>query len=173
MSLTRTTTLELKEIAMKTMPASLIAVSALAFNAAMAADQVDYPKDYRQWTHVKSMTLHEGHPLENPFKGIHHVYANAKGVEGAKTGKYKDGAIMVFDLLESKTQDNASVEGERILVGVMVKNDKKYAATGGWGFEAWKGNSRTERIVTDGGKSCFDCHAPQKDTGYVFSRWRD
>jgi hypothetical protein len=148
-------------------------VTCFALAAANAAAPIDYPEDYRQWTHIKTMTLHEGHPLENPFKGIHHVYGNPKGVEGTKTGTFKDGAVLVFDLLENQTQDNASVEGPRVLIGVMVRDQKKYASTGGWGFEAWKGNSRTERIVNDGGKSCYDCHASQQDTDYVFSRWRD
>lgn len=138
-----------------------------------ASDRIDYPEGYRYWTHIKSMVLHPGHPLENPFKGIHHVYGNDKAVKGTQTGKFKDGSVLVFDLLEYRTQDKASTEGNRVLVGVMVKNSKRYRDTGGWGFEGFKGNSRTQRLVSDGGQSCFGCHASQKDHDYVFSHWRD
>jgi hypothetical protein len=139
----------------------------------LADNNVDYPDGYRNWTHIKSMVLHPGHPLENPFKGIHHVYGNDKAVEGTQTGKFKDGSVLVFDLLEYQTQDKASTEGDRALVGVMVKDSKRHSETGGWGFEGFKGNSHTERLVNDGGQSCFGCHTSQKDHDYVFSRWRE
>ena len=138
-----------------------------------AGNNVDYPDGYRSWTHIKTMVLHPGHPLENPFKGIHHVYGNNKAVSGTKTGEFKDGSVLVFDLLEYQTQDKASTEGDRVLVGVMVKDSKRYPETGGWGFEGFKGNSHTERLVNDGGQSCFGCHTAQKDHDYVFSRWRE
>jgi len=105
--------------------------------------------------------------------GIHHVYGNEKGVKGSKSGQFDDGAVLVFDLLQYMTQDNASTEGDRILVGVMVKDSTKFASTGGWGFEGFKGKRHTERLVSDGGQSCFACHASQKETDYVFTHWRD
>jgi hypothetical protein len=152
-----------------TIPALLLGINAQVF----ADNKVSYPKDYRNWTHVKTLTLFEGHPLANPFKGIHHVYANKKGVAGIKQGKYQDGAVIVFDLLENITSDNASAEGDRILLGVMVKDKKRFAETGGWGFEAWAESSTDKRLTNDGGRSCFECHTSQKDKDYVFSQWRD
>lgn len=141
--------------------------------SATAGDTIDYPDGYRSWTHIKTMVLHEGHPLQNPFMGIHHVYGNAQGVEGTKSGRFEDGSILVFDLLEYMTAENASTEGNRVLLGVMVKDESRYPSTGDWGFEGFKGDSRTERLVNDGGASCFACHASRKDSDYVFSRWRD
>lgn len=138
-----------------------------------AGDKVDYPDGYRTWTHIKSMVLHKGHPLENPFMGIHHVYGNEAGVKGTKSGQFGDGSVLVFDLLKYVTADKASTEGDRALVGVMVKESAKYPATGGWGFEGFKGDSHTERLVNDGGKSCFDCHTLQKESDFVFTRWRE
>ncbi len=152
---------------------TLLASALTLAGQSQAGDQVDYPDGYRSWTHIKSMVLHPGHPLENPFKGIHHVYGNDKAVKGTQTGKFKDGSVLVFDLLEYQTQDKASSEGNRVLVGVMVKNSKRYSETGGWGFEGFKGNSHTERLVKDGGQSCFGCHTSQKDHDYVFSHWRE
>ncbi|MCW8931615.1 MAG: cytochrome P460 family protein [Gammaproteobacteria bacterium] len=137
-----------------------------------AADQPDYPENYRSWTHIKSMTLHKGHALENPFLGIHHVYGNKAAVAGTKSGHFEDGSVLVFDLLQSVTKDKASVEGERVLIGVMSKDSSKYKTTSGWGFEGFKGNSKTERLVTDDGTSCYSCHTSQKENDYVFTQWR-
>ena len=97
-----------------------------------AADNVSYPDGYRTWTHIKTMVIHKGYPLENPFKGIHHIYGNKKGVKGTKSGKFDNGAVLVFDLLEYTTQDNASTEGDRVLVGVMVKDSARYPSAGCW-----------------------------------------
>jgi Cytochrome P460 len=136
-------------------------------------DGVPFPEGYRNWLHAKSMIIQPGHALENPFQGIHHVYANGKAADGLKTGKYKDGSVLVFDLLKYEEKDKTIQEGERKLVGVMHKDSAKYASTGGWGFEGFAGNSKTERLVKDGGKSCFGCHEPQKAKDYVFSELRD
>jgi len=151
----------------------LLSVSMFVATTTHAGDDVAYPDGYRTWTHIKTMALHKGHPLENPFMGIHHVYGNEQSVKGTKTGQYQDGSILVFDLLKYITADNASTEGDRVLVGVMVKDSNKYQSTGGWGFEGFAGDSRTERLVNDGGKSCFDCHASQDENDYVFTRWRE
>lgn len=150
-----------------------LAAAMATANITHAGDKVDYPDGYRTWTHIKTMALHPGHPLENPFLGIHHVYGNEKAVEGSRSGKFNDGAVLVFDLLEYQTQDKASTEGDRVLVGVMVKDNTNYPLTGGWGFEGFKGNSHTERLINDGGQSCFACHTSQKDNDYVFTHWRD
>ncbi len=138
-----------------------------------AGDSIAYPDGYRLWTHIKTMALHKGHALENPFLGIHHVYANEKAVTGIKSGQFDNGSVLVFDLLNYITHDNASSEGDRVLLGVMVKDSASYAATGGWGFEGFKGNSQTQRLVSDGGESCFDCHRSQQENDFVFSRWRE
>lgn len=131
-----------------------------------------YPEGYRNWFHVKTMLIAPGHPLENPFQGLHHVYANAKAVKGLNTGTYPDGSVLVFDLLKYAEKDLTIQEGGRKLVGIMHKNSNKYSSTGGWGFEGFSGNSKTERLVKDGGKSCFACHTSEKKTDFVFSRIR-
>jgi hypothetical protein len=138
-----------------------------------AENPIDYPQGYRSWAHVKTLTLHSGHVLANPFEGIHHVYANPPAVTGIQGGEFADGAVLVFDLLEAVTEGEATAEGKRKLLAVMVKDRARYPKTGGWGFEAWAGNSRGERLVSDGGASCYDCHTSQAQSGYVFSRWRD
>jgi hypothetical protein len=130
-----------------------------------------YPKGYRLWTHIKSMDILEGHQLFEMFGGLHHVYANTKAYRALLKGKpYPNGAVFVFDLLEAPEKDKAITEGSRKFIGVMEKNTRKYADTGGWGFEGFKGDTK-ERMVTDM-KKCFQCHEPQKEAGYIFSKFR-
>lgn len=148
----------------------------LAFLAAMHsyADEgaIPYPQDYRQWYHVKSMIIEPGHVLENPFEGIHHIYANKKARKGFEIGKFPDGSMLVFDLLRYKVADHTIVEGDRKLIGVMYKDVDRYGQTGGWNFEGFAGNSHTKRLVSDKGVSCFSCHAAEKNNDYVFSKIR-
>lgn len=137
-----------------------------------SAATVDYPEGYRAWPHVKSMVLQAGHPLYDAFGGIHHIYANGKALAAMQASKpYPDGAVIVFDLLEAKNENNAVVEGARKVVGVMQKDAKKFGETGGWGFEGFKGDTK-ERAVTDAKTACFACHAGQKASDYVFATYR-
>lgn len=132
---------------------------------------VPYPEGYRKWAHVKSMLILPGHPLYEAFGGIHHIYANDKAMRGYITGKFPDGSVIVFDLLEAKSENNTYVEGARKVVGVMYKDSKKFKNTGGWGFEAFKGDTK-ERVVKNAEQDCFSCHASQEATDFVFSQYR-
>jgi hypothetical protein len=141
---------------------------------AAEAPPVPYPEGYRGWHHVKSMVIQPGHPLHASFGGIHHLYANAKALDGYRRGDFKDGSVIIFDLLEAVSADNAITEGQRKVVGVMHRDRKRYAATGGWGFEGFAGNSKTERAVGGNAvKACYECHTAQKDRQFVFSSRRD
>lgn len=140
--------------------------------AAFAAD-VPYPAGYRDWNHVKSMVIEKGHPLFDSFGGIHHIYANAKAIQGYKTGRWPDGAVIVFDLLDAKHDGGAVTEASRKVTGVMHRDSKKFSETGGWGYEGFAGDSTTQRAV--GGKAktaCHACHQAQRARGFVFSELR-
>lgn len=153
----------------------VLVLALMSTTTALAADNatVPYPSNYRDWHHVKSMVIHSGHPLYDAFGGIHHLYANAAALKGYKSGTWPDGAVIVFDLLEAKSADNAVTEGARKVVGVMHRDAKKFAATGGWGYEGFKGDSKTERAVGANALSaCHTCHTAQKDSGFVFSKLR-
>ncbi|MCU7932653.1 MAG: cytochrome P460 family protein [Candidatus Thiodiazotropha sp. (ex Codakia rugifera)] len=152
---------------------SVLTAILLLSGSSFGADLIDYPDGYRLWPHVKSMTIHKGHPLQHPFLGIHHIYANNQALEGLKNNRFEEGAMLVFDQLQSNDAGMASVEGKRVLIGVMVKDNKRFPKTNGWGYEGWSGDSRTDRLVTDEGMSCHSCHTQQKDQDYVFTKWRD
>ena len=154
--------------------AATIGVLALAvFLLASSSDnKVPYPDGYRQWVHVKSMVIQKGHPLYDAFGGIHHIYANDRALKAMQSGKpFPDGAVLVFDLLEARQEDHAIVEGPSKVVGVMHKNSKKFAATGGWGYEGFQGDTQN-RVVKDPAQDCHQCHSSQKEHDYVFSRFR-
>lgn len=135
---------------------------------------VPYPEDYRDWRHVKSMVIGEGHDLYEAFGGIHHLYANEAALEGYQAGSFPDGAVIVFDLLEAEHGGNAVTEGARKVLGVMHKDSERYADTGGWGFEGFAEGDRARRAVgKDANAACFQCHTSQRDHDYVFSRLRE
>lgn len=158
---------------MKTVLALLLCVLTVPVLAAGPA-AVPYPEGYRDWQHVKSMVIQPGHPLYESFGGIHHLYANRKALQGYKTGRFPDGAVIAFDLLEAKSEGNAIVEGSRKVLGTMHKNSRQYKDTGGWGFEGFKGGSKTERAVgPNAATACYQCHTQQKDKDFVFSATRD
>ena len=62
----------------------------------------------------------------------------------------------------------SSVGGSAVNVQFMVKDSKKYAATGGWGFADFKNGKPGDEALH---KACFPCHQPLKDRDFVFTRY--
>ncbi len=154
----------------------IVAVAALGtLAAASAADpKVAYPNGFRDWHHVKSMVINKGHPLYDAVGGIHHIYGNPKAIQGYKAGnKFADGSVIVFDLFEAVDKDNAIAEGARKAVVVMARDGKKFAATGGWGYEVFDAKTKKGTLDAKGAADCHACHTQMKDSGFVFSRLRD
>lgn len=137
-----------------------------------------FPADYRTWTHVKSMVIHDpAHPLHADFGGIHHVYVNKKGLDTLKRGgsspSYPDGTVFVFDLLEANLEDGTYVEGKRKALATMTKGAKRYVETGGWAFVVYPGGDSSKPMSGEATRSCFACHDTQASkSDYVFSQWR-
>lgn len=153
----------------------ILAALLLVPAAVLAADPapVAYPDGYRNWAHVKSMVINPGHPLFDAFGGIHHIYANKQAIQGYKAGKFPNGSVIAFDLLEAKTADHAVQEGTRKIVGVMRKDATRWKATGGWGYEGFKGDSKTDRAIGNNAlTACHQCHTQQKEKDFVFSVYR-
>ena len=135
--------------------------------------QVAFPQGYRNWNHVKSAVILEGHVNYGAFGGIHHVYANDGALAALKEGRpFPKGAILVFDLLEEEFEDNAVIEGSRLVIGVMEKDPDRFAATEGWGFEDFKQGDPRQPSVTDMRGQCLSCHESQKASDYVYSTYR-
>ena len=56
----------------------------------------------------------------------------------------------------------------RQAVQIMVKDSKKYAATGGWGFADFTDGKPADEALH---KTCFPCHEPAKARDFVFTRY--
>lgn len=132
--------------------------------AAQTASSIVYPPDFKSWAFVKTgPSAARG--------GIHHIYANDKAVEGYRSGRFPEGAVLVFEIVGTSQADGRTVEGPRTLIDVMVKNAQTFASTGGWGFEEFLGATPTSNgALNDQARTaCFTCHIGQKDRDYVFS----
>lgn len=68
----------------------------------------------------------------------------------------------------SKLLADSFVAGAPTNVQFMVKDSKKYAATGGWGFAQFNDGKPADEAVH---KTCFSCHEPAKDRDFVFTRY--
>jgi hypothetical protein len=60
------------------------------------------------------------------------------------------------------------VAGQVVNVQFMVKDSKKYAATGGWGFADFTDGRPGNEALHN---TCFGCHEPAKARDYVFTRY--
>jgi Cytochrome P460 len=137
-------------------------------------EQVPYPEGYRRWVHVRSGLTGPESPDYKNTGGLHHIYANDKAMEGYKAGRFPDGSIIVYDLLQVETKEGITREGRRRYLTVMHKDSKRFTETGGWGFEVFLKDSRTDRTIGAQAKTkCFDCHASQKDRDFVFGSFRN
>lgn len=160
---------------LKLMAASALALMGVAHVGISAETRPlpPYPEGYRQWTHVKSVLISAGHASYAHSGGFHHIYANDKAESGYRAGQFPEGSIIVVDWIAEQDEGGRFAEGPRQRVDVMIKDSGKYASTGGWGFERFKGDSRVDRMVKDVNTECFACHASRKDNDLVFSTFRD
>jgi hypothetical protein len=58
--------------------------------------------------------------------------------------------------------------GAAVNVQFMVKDSKKYAASGGWGFGDFTNGKPGDQALHE---KCFPCHQPAKDRDYVFTKY--
>jgi len=154
----------------------LLATAALACSFGLGAqvdDTAPFPKEFRKWAHVKSVLVGPQSAAFATEGGIHHIYANEKALQGYDSGKFPDGSVLVYDLLETKEIAGNTVEGPTRRVDVMVKQSKDYGATGGWEFMSFPGGNPTGgKLKAERQAACFACHANRKDHDFVFSEFR-
>jgi hypothetical protein len=153
----------------------LIALS--AGSAQTGGNDVQFPSGFRDWFVVNSMIVTKDSPISAQIGGLHIIYVNAKGLPTLKKGgpfPYPDGTVFADDVHEFSLKDGSYVEGNKKAVPVMVKNAKKYATTGGWGFQVWAGGDPSKPLIPDTAhavQACFACHTPQKSQDFTFSTY--
>jgi cytochrome P460 len=136
---------------------------------------VPYPDGFRSWTHVKSVIIGPDHASFPKRGGIHHYYANEKAVAGYRAGIFPEGSIVVDEGVFLKDGEGRTkglrLEDERRSLDVMVKDNRRYASTGGWGYEHFDRDDTTGRLSGGDQAACSACHAKAR-TDHVFSRIR-
>jgi hypothetical protein len=142
---------------------------------------VSYPDGYRTWTFLHSSLVPSGFPgfskspcVKPCTNGIFYFYANELAMKGLRTDTYADGAVIAEEMLEFLVGDKGNGgERRRVLTAVMVKDSRRYAATGGWGFGNFDEGSKANTLDAKAQQACFQCHTSRKDHGYVFTQYVD
>jgi hypothetical protein len=151
----------------------IVSASGVGWHLSAAADSaVAYPEGYRTWTHVKSTAIGPTHKSFATNGGFQHIYANGEAMTGYRTRAFPEGSIIVFDWLEMQQGEAGFTEGPRRQIDVMVKDAKRFAATGGWGFQRFVKDSKTELAANPTSEQCFACHEKLKKDGLVLSSYR-
>jgi len=137
---------------------------------------VAYPEGFRSWQHVKSSVVGPEHASFANRGGFHHFYANTPALEGYRTGHFPNGSVLVDEAVYAKNGDDKLkgilLEGDRRAIDVMVKDDRLYKTTGGWGFEHFNASDKAGTLSSPAKGTCFECHGTQVDRDSVFSRIR-
>ena len=161
----------------RTLVATAAAAALLVVTAAARSQQdlsIPFPDGYRNWAHVKSVVVGPSSAAFATEGGIHHIYANERAREGYRAGKFPDGSIVVYDLLETKESAGNLLEGAPRRLDVMVKDSRRFAQNEGWGFASFRGGERTGGDLSlERQRKCLDCHAKRRDHDYVQSTFRD
>jgi len=151
--------------------ASLVALGLATLSPGTKSPEVPYPDGYRRWANVKA-ALTAPKSDADARAGIHHIYVNQLALRGYQTGRFPEGSVIVFDLLGTTTENGTTKEAARKLVDVMHKDSTRFADTGGWGYEEFRGDTRVRVIGDRARTACFQCHTQRKDQGFVFSALR-
>jgi hypothetical protein len=94
------------------------------------------------------------------------AYTQATSEEGNRVVAAAARARGLSDDAVQKLLSESFVAGPPTNVQFMVKDSKKYAATGGWGFAQFTDGKPDGEALH---KTCFACHAPAKDRDFVFT----
>lgn len=128
---------------------------------------VTIPDGYRKWELVAPALEHE------PLNESRAVVGNQEAIDAYRAGSlpFLDGAVLVklaWKHVQALEFGSALVPGAATTVQVMVKDSKKYAASGGWGFGRFVGGKPVDEAQHE---TCFACRESRvKARDYVFTR---
>jgi cytochrome c553 len=171
---------------MRRIALSLVVVAAVAVAAAVVAPAMGHaeqevyvtkiPDGYRDWKLVS--VAHEAGPLND----IRAILGNDAAVEAYRNDRlpFPDGAIIAriaWKYVASDENNKIFGRDQSFVAGdppewylqFMVKDSKKYAATGGWGYAQFDkdGKPAAEAKLA----TCYPCHEPIKARDFVFTRY--
>jgi hypothetical protein len=160
--------------------AALAGVAAIMVPTSLHADEASaplfvtkIPPGYRDWRLIS--VAHE----EGNLNSIGAVLGNDIAIKAYREGKlpFPDGAIVAalhYGHVPSEENNKVFGRAQSFIAGpatniqFMVKDSKKYAATGGWGFATFIDGKPSDAASM---KSCFPCHSQIKDRDLVFTRY--
>lgn len=128
---------------------------------------VPIPDGYRRWELVAA--AQETDPLDE----LRAVLGNAAAMRayGEGTLPFPDGTVLVklaWHRVQSGEFPPAFVPGAPTTVQVMVKDSRRYADTGGWGFGRFVDGKPADEAQH---RTCFGCHSANvRDHDLVFTR---
>ena len=139
---------------------------------------VKIPAGYRDWQLIAVKQLH----FAGKGEQLRAQVGNDIAIKAFKEGTlpFPDGAIIAaIHWTRVPSEDNKVLDGpfpgtqsfvigSRVNVQFMVKDSKKYAATGGWGFADFTDGKPGNQALHE---TCFPCHGPAKDHDYVFTHY--
>jgi hypothetical protein len=134
---------------------------------------VKIPPGYRDWRLIS--IAHEAGDLND----LRAILGNDLAIQAYREGKlpFPDGTIiarLAWSYVPSEENNKvfgrsqSFVPGFATNVQFMVKDSKKYTATGGWGFAQFKDGKPDQAAAL---KTCFPCHVPVKARDFVFTRY--
>jgi hypothetical protein len=134
---------------------------------------IKIPSGYRDWRVVS--VAHEA----GKNNDLRVVLGNDIAIKAFREGKlpYPNGTIVVrlaWSYVPSAENNKvfghaqSFVAGSPINVQFDVKDSRKYASTGGWGFAQFKDGRPADTAVQ---ATCFPCHALIKANDFVFTRY--
>ncbi|MGA8974781.1 MAG: cytochrome P460 family protein [Pseudolabrys sp.] len=143
---------------------------------------ITIPDGYRDW---RLISVNHLAGAGGKLKQVRAQLGNDIAIKAFREGKlpFPDGTVIAaLHWNEASSEENnkvldigfpgvglqSSVAQSAENVQFMVKDSKKYAETGGWGFADFK-NGKPDN--EDLHKTCFPCHQPAKDRDYVFTRY--
>ncbi len=159
---------------------AVAAVAAFVAYSAHAADEeadpifgIKIPPGYRDWKLIS--VAHE----EGNLNDLRALLGNDVAIKAYREGKlpFPDGTIiarLAWSYVPSEENNKvfgrsqSFVAGPATNVQFMVKDSKKYAATGGWGFAQFKDGKPADGALL---KTCFPCHVPVKARDFVFTQY--
>jgi len=150
------------------------AATATTSGAAVPVYVTKIPAGYRDWRLIS--VAHE----EGELNDIRAVLGNDKAIKASREGKlpFPDGTIIArvaWDYVASEENNKVFGGAQSFVAGppkngvqFMIKDAKKYAATGGWGYGEFDGGKPADEAVV---QKCFPCHEAAKDRDFVFTRY--
>jgi hypothetical protein len=153
--------------------ASSATASGHADEAAAPIYGITIPPGYRDWKLIS--VAHE----EGNLNDLRAILGNDIAIEAYREGKlpFPDGTViarLAWSYVPSEENNKvfgrsqSFVAGSATNVQFMVKDSRKYAATGGWGFAQFKDGKPADEALL---KTCFPCHEPVKARDFVFTRY--